>query len=306
MSDRRIQEMLSESGWATAEMTDVADLLAPLEELVGETPAASPELAALFSGARARPAAPRGRHSAVAGVVVLALSGVGATGLSAAANTLPAALQHRVSQFSHSYLPFDLPEPPARHRHVSGLAPLPTTTERQDDPTSRSTPGRDGLDDSGRPAITRPYAQPGVQPQGQAAGQATAAPGYAAQSVAPTPSAQPTASGSPSPSDHPGKGHPQKTSGPGTSNGPTPAAGSQSPSAPSNPGNGQGKGNGQDKNNDKGPSKGGGAQPDPAPAAPAPVPPTAPEPDPSPPTLPLPSPLPDVDLPDLGGALGGN
>ena len=57
---------------------------------------------------------PGAAPSAVAGALVLALSGVGATGLSAAANTLPRPLQHQVSQFSHHYLPFDLPEPPGR------------------------------------------------------------------------------------------------------------------------------------------------------------------------------------------------
>ena len=64
------------------------------------------------SGPVAPPVPMTPRKRALAGVLVLALSGVGATGLSAAANTLPRPLQHQVSEFSRHYLPFDLPEPP--------------------------------------------------------------------------------------------------------------------------------------------------------------------------------------------------
>ena len=70
-----------------------------------------------------------------------------ATGLSAAANTLPRPLQHGVSQFSQHYLPFDLPEPPPPPKEPPSLgAPMPPgplpVGERTDDPASRSTPGR--------------------------------------------------------------------------------------------------------------------------------------------------------------------
>src|SRR4051794_5247875 len=144
MSHVRIEEMLAESGLAREEMTDVVDLLVPLEGLFGGAPAPSAELAALLGPARPRPVSRSGsRRGAVAGALVLALSGVGATGLSAAANTLPRPLQHQVSRFSHSYLPFDLPEPPARHDRSQGLPALaPAPTGERGGASSRSLPGR--------------------------------------------------------------------------------------------------------------------------------------------------------------------
>src|SRR4051812_48642294 len=111
----RIEEMLVESDLDLDEMGEVVDTLAPLGELSDASPVPSAELEELFSATT--PPAPvaallGSRRGAVAGALVLALSGVGATGLSAAANTLPRPLQHSVSQFSQRYLPFGLPEPP--------------------------------------------------------------------------------------------------------------------------------------------------------------------------------------------------
>ena len=72
-------------------------------DLVDDVPAPNAELAALLGPSRWSDRTGSSsllgpRRSAVAGALVLALSGVGATGLSAAANTLPAPLQHQVSE----------------------------------------------------------------------------------------------------------------------------------------------------------------------------------------------------------------
>ena len=116
MSHARILEMLEESGFDHDEMAEVVDALAPLDELADRAPAPSVELAALLgpaSSGASHPTASRSRaRGAAVGAVVIALSSVGATGLSAAANTLPRPFQHEVAEFSRDYLPFDLPEPP--------------------------------------------------------------------------------------------------------------------------------------------------------------------------------------------------
>jgi hypothetical protein len=146
MTLSQLDAMLAESGVAPDEGTGFATLLAPLTDLAAQTAVPSAELRALFDQHEAdsideqvrvprlgRP--PRGR-GAVVGAVVLALSGVGGTGLSAAANTLPGPLQHEVSQFSHHYLPFNFPEPARSHGHVhqapdARLAPKPGSSSRQ-------------------------------------------------------------------------------------------------------------------------------------------------------------------------------
>jgi hypothetical protein len=122
MNEHELQAMCAESGIEPDDAADLTRSLAPLRELCATVPEASPELRALFGDASERSAKPgplplRSAHrtrSAVAGVVVVAMAGVGATGFSAAANTLPRAWQQQVSQFSHHYLPFDFPEPVAR------------------------------------------------------------------------------------------------------------------------------------------------------------------------------------------------
>ncbi len=129
MKHSQLDAMLAESGLDPDDVDQLSSVLGPLVELSGEVPAPSSELLALFgedatgsvrskqhrvvSIRRAR------NHSLVAGAVVLALSGVGATGLSAAANTLPSPWQHQVSDFSHRYLPFDFPEPTVKIPHLA-------------------------------------------------------------------------------------------------------------------------------------------------------------------------------------------
>ncbi|MET0998700.1 MAG: hypothetical protein ABWX73_08320 [Marmoricola sp.] len=130
MSTSQLDAMIAESGLVGPAAEELASVLSPLALLSDEAaPTPSVELAQLFAGdAPVRTTSPeerrsiprlRGKHrtrGAVAGVVVLALSGVGATGLSAAANTLPAPWQHGVAGFSRHYLPFDFPEPADRQR----------------------------------------------------------------------------------------------------------------------------------------------------------------------------------------------
>lgn len=142
MSRRRIEEMLAEAGLDPVESADVADALAPMADLVDRAPAPSAELSALFAAGTPvrRPASFSERsRSTLAGVVVLAVSSVGATGLSAAANTLPRPFQHQVSQFSQHYLPFDLPEPSAREPRQAA-DPGPDAPKRSVTGTGSSAP----------------------------------------------------------------------------------------------------------------------------------------------------------------------
>lgn len=129
-----------------------------LAPLLRTAPVPSPELRGLLDrGAPSRAAAParrpdpehrpgavlplrvRGRR-ALAGALVLAVAGVGATGLSAAANTLPRPWQRQVADFSRIHLPFDFPEPPAG----AGDRPL------------SSAPGAPGAPGAPRASDTRP------------------------------------------------------------------------------------------------------------------------------------------------------
>lgn len=134
MKHSQLDAMMAESGLAPEKANELADLFSPLAAFSDEAPAPSTELNLLFGGGspgaswrEERPARLRRRshrsRGTFAGVVVLALSGVGATGLSAAANALPSAWQHQVAGFSHHYLPFDFPEPPARQARRSSRAP---------------------------------------------------------------------------------------------------------------------------------------------------------------------------------------
>ena len=305
MSRVRIEEMLAESGLAREEMADVVALLLPLEDLVDDAPAPSSDLAALLGPERPRTVARVGsRRSAVAGALVLALSGVGATGLSAAANTLPRPLQHQVSQFSQNYLPFDLPEPPAPHRRSLGLTELaPAPTGERGGATSRSTPGRQPDPAAIAPPAPTAHAQPSptAQATSSSTAQPSAAPGYATESAGPSPSMQPFATTSPSPSGRPhdgsGKGHPSPDPGQddkGKGHGTAPGKGTD-------PGTGPG--------HKPGPGNGGQTPSPDLPAPPStptqPVP-ADPQPDPPTPTLPLPDPLPGIELPGVDGLTGQN
>lgn len=145
MKHSQLDAMLAESGFDPDDVEHLAAVLNPLAELSADAPAPSAELLALFGGdahadaERTAQVVPivRGRNRGVlAGAIVLALSGVGATGLSAAANTLPSPLQHQVSDFSHRYLPFDFPEPTVEIPH---LAEVPGAQETLD-PTGAIDP----------------------------------------------------------------------------------------------------------------------------------------------------------------------
>ncbi len=119
MSRARLEEMLAQSEESERDAAELRAALTPLADLATVLPPPVEELRALFEAPQeSRPDAQRtrsGPRGTVAGAVVLALAGVGATGLSAAANTLPRPWQHQMAHFSHRYLPFDLPEPAARH-----------------------------------------------------------------------------------------------------------------------------------------------------------------------------------------------
>ena len=214
MSLVQIEQLLTESGLSTEETPELVDVLATLDDLP-EAPAPSAALAAVFEGRRAFLAAEGAsgpRKRAMAGVLVLALSGVGATGLSAAANTLPGPLQHQVSEFSRNYLPFDLPEPPGR---PAQSAPQPADAlpgSREDGDTeeaSRSAidrPGAGAPDASTNPAPAGSAAIGQAQPSTAPSSSASPAPAAYAPASKPTPSSSPSGSPSPSPGEDDGQG----------------------------------------------------------------------------------------------------
>ncbi len=158
MNPSQLDMLLCESGMDSDVARDLATLLAPLADPT-EIPTPSADLLALFgegpyvepvpgrvvsTGPRRRPGRKRG---ALAGAVVLAISGVGATGLSAAANTLPSPWQSQVSDFSQHYLPFHFPQP--RTRFAQGRGALGA----EDDHTRtagkhRPSPERRGVSDA--------------------------------------------------------------------------------------------------------------------------------------------------------------
>jgi hypothetical protein len=136
MTSAQLQAMLAESGLDSDASADLTALLSPLAVTAADPPAASADLAALFGEDVPRPPRVRSRRrgqGAVAGVLVLTVAGVGATGLSAAANTLPHPWQRGVSHFAHHYLPFDLPTPPPAapgdSTRVPRLTPLARTVD---------------------------------------------------------------------------------------------------------------------------------------------------------------------------------
>jgi hypothetical protein len=139
MTYSQLDAMLAESGFDPDDVDHLTTVLGPLSELADEAPAPTAELLALMGEpsegatvhALPRLAPAKRSRGMLAGAVVLALSGVGATGLSAAANTLPSPWQHQVSDFSHHYLPFDFPEPTVQLPH---LAPAPRGPKASDPP----------------------------------------------------------------------------------------------------------------------------------------------------------------------------
>jgi hypothetical protein len=148
----QLDAMLADSGVTPEESGELVRVLAPLQETATEVPSPSDQLLALFGEAPTAYDGPRTvrpvdrPRRTLAGALVLAVSCVGATGLSAAANTLPAPWQHGVSDFSRHYLPFDFPEPPHRsqpqHRTPSRFH---VVTPRLDDSASRSVEARDPI-----------------------------------------------------------------------------------------------------------------------------------------------------------------
>lgn len=142
MSHSQLAGMLAESGLEPEVFGPLAAALEPLAALADEVPAPSAELRALLGERDPVPPravgqmvlSPLGRGSGVAAAALaVALSGMCATGLSAAANTLPSPLQHHVSDFSRRYLPFDFPQPAAQ------LPDLPRPPHGR-----KSAPPRDG------------------------------------------------------------------------------------------------------------------------------------------------------------------
>lgn len=299
MSHTRIEEMLSESGLPTGDLADLVDVLAPLEHVAEEAPTPSPQLAALFGPAAEAPVPLSVRRKrAIAGALVLAVSGVGATGLSAAANTLPRPIQHRVHEFSKHYLPFVLPEPPPPGQPLGAdvLPPMPSAEPRPGDPNaSRSAQQRadvpTGPDTAARPRQVNVYvtgSDAAPSPNAYAQPTPTSAP-FASPPSGPSPSSAPSPSaspgGNPSTAGHGGTdGRPTKTSTKGPKKDDTKhgtdtsdATGGQAgPGTDAKPGGGQ----------SPAPSGGG----DPTPTLPDPSQPTTPDPI----IIPLPDPLPDI------------
>ena len=185
MSGVQLDALLFESGQDldVDELAQLRDELGGLLDLVEDTvPTPSAGLAALLAaptpgeptrsaeisggtapvarlaigGPPRRGSRPRG---AVTGAVVLAVATVGATGISAAANSLPAPLQRHVSDLSRTYLPFDFPRPRAsldRGRTEEPPAPL----DASDDATHRGRVVRTARAESDAtvPTPTRPAA----------------------------------------------------------------------------------------------------------------------------------------------------
>ena len=226
MRPRQWDAMMAESDLADEDLGALGAALLPLAELADRAPTPSPELEAVF-GERDLdlPRSPRptalaagGRGSGMAaGALVLALSCVGATGLSAAANTLPSPFQQQVSEFSRRYLPFDFPQPAARQHQPR----RPSQAEnRAPSREEVSTGGSEAVATDPRRAegVSRSLAQPRVaqadqEPSGQRRLRPTEADPRDRASSAPRPTysepaeptspSQPTTSGSPEPESKP-------------------------------------------------------------------------------------------------------
>lgn len=295
---RRLEEMLADSRLDPAEQAGLAELLAPLAATTDRAPEPSAALAALFGEAAdadldtvvpATRAVRRWRvRTAAAGAAVVAVASVGATGLSAAANTLPSVVQHHVSQFSRHYLPFDFPEPTKRTDQPLGhgqldLAPHGTTLPSGGDGIPAAPDGAKvgvprALAGAGHPSQAGPV--PAPRP-GRQDVRSASHPGYAEPSAAPSsaPSASPseapsalvspgtssggqavrTPSASPSPSS-PGTAQPDKGGINASSGGHKPGKG-EDPSTGTRPGKTPGKSPGKAPGKGAGGGSGGGAAP---------------------------------------------
>ena len=262
MSRSQLEQLLHECDLDPEVHDDLAGRLAALADLADEAPTPDEALLALF-GETAPPLAAASEPGAgvaspvpavvvplpvrarrlVAGVVVLAVSGVGATGLSAAANTLPAALQRQVSDFARHHLPFDLPAPPRDEEPPLSLGSAPGPVVPTADPsgepgprvrsqhpaTEEHAPSRSVSYAVARPARPRhltPRTDPGPQPTRapQPAPQPDPAHGNERPASSASPSPRPTPRGpdekAPSaPASAAPQGRPAESSGPGGSGG---------------------------------------------------------------------------------------
>ena len=122
----QVDAMMEESGLDPFESDELAAFLAMLGSLVPESaPVPSPALARLLAGgatsagAAVVPLAAR-RHQNAFAAVVLAVTGIVATGVAAAANDLPPTAQRMVAEFSDRFLPFDFPYPEERSENLAG------------------------------------------------------------------------------------------------------------------------------------------------------------------------------------------
>lgn len=126
-----LEDMLAESELDSRQRDALLLVLRPLAQCSAKVPAPSGQLARLFAAVPApRTSSSRPRLARVAaGALALSLAGVGATGLAAAANNLPAPLQQRISDLSVRFLPFHVPAPlpartpPANDAPLSGAEP---------------------------------------------------------------------------------------------------------------------------------------------------------------------------------------
>ena len=165
----QIEAMFAESGLEQDD--DLAGLLAPLADLAA-TPEPTSQLADAFLTVRVlgQRASRRARIArSAAGAAMAAAVSVTATGLAAAANTLPAPLQHRVSDFSERYLPFRFPEP------TYDVVPAPPTRGKQVAPDTPADAGG-GLDETGPPAVAERAPTPTGRPTRSAATPDTSSP----------------------------------------------------------------------------------------------------------------------------------
>ena len=224
MSAARLEEMLADAGLAPTAQAELSGLLLPLAATTDLVPEPSAELAALFGESTeggepgglvpgAQAARPWRVRTATAGAVVLAISSVGATGLSAAANSLPSAIQHHVSQFSQHYLPFDFPEPPEEGDQPLGegrFALVPETSlPHGDDGPSGAAGGVVGVEPpqvlvgADHPSqADPPFLASATDGGDQQEVRSPSHQGHASPSAAPSPSpsASPSGTASPSPS----------------------------------------------------------------------------------------------------------
>ncbi len=277
MSTGRLEEMLSDTGLTATERAELAELLTPLAAPTGEVPEPSAELAALF-GERAEdgdpapvPATRAARRwrvrTASVGAVVLAVSSVGATGLSAAANSLPSVVQHHVSQFSQRYLPFDFPEPPEESQPLGqgrmSRAPEVRLPNADDEYAGVGAEPPLILEGTAEASQAGPfYLTPGPAGAHHQAGQTPGPQVYAVPSATPAPTSAATPTPSATPSQSASDDQAGRPASPAAS--PTPTSGTAHPDSGTVPGQAGGHKPGKDE--DPSPGKRPGKAPGKAPA----------------------------------------